>query len=165
MANCGVLTGPIAVRRTKTCGTLHSISSMSCLTEDDSHILDTSGSMSHTSSYITSNPGVDNEGDPPCNSREVVQGEEQLYYPTEAATTRHHVSTPVADIIAASDDRMIDRCNTNRMNDPSRLHKIGKRIIQPLMTHRGKRTTRSLETVFGVPQLFPKNFLLAWVLQ
>ena len=100
VANCGVLTGPIAVRRAKTCGTLHSISSISCLTEDDSHILDTSGSMSHTSSYITSNPGVDNEGDPPCNSREVVQGEEQLYYPTEAeaATTRNHVSTPVVDI-------------------------------------------------------------------
>ena len=98
---------------------------MSCLTEDDSHILDTSGSMSHTSSYITSNPGVDKEGDPPCNSREVVQGEEQLYYPpTEAATTRHHVSTPVADIIAASDDRMIDHCNTNRMLNSTTLHRL-----------------------------------------
>ncbi|EJK68846.1 hypothetical protein THAOC_09942 [Thalassiosira oceanica] len=92
VANYGVLTGPIAVQRTKTCGTLHSMSSMSCLTEDKNSILDTSGSVSHTSSYlITSNPGVDNEGNTPCNSREAIQGEEQLYYPTEAATTRHHV--------------------------------------------------------------------------
>ncbi|EJK78032.1 hypothetical protein THAOC_00090, partial [Thalassiosira oceanica] len=42
-ANYGVLTGPIAVQRTKTCGTLHSMSSMSCLTEDENSILDTSG--------------------------------------------------------------------------------------------------------------------------
>ena len=156
VANCGVLTGPIAVRRTKTCGTLHSISSMSCLTEDDSHILDTSGSMSHTSSYITSNPGVDNEGDTPCNSREVVQGEEQLYYPTEAATTRHHVSTPVADIIAASDDRMIDHCNTNRrMLNSTTLHRLlhqvrKERVIQPRMTHRGERMHAHLKACLSV---------------
>ena len=58
--------------------------------------------MSHTSSYITSNPGVDNEG---VHHATLVKSfkvnEEQLYYPTEAATTTHHVSTPVADIIAA----------------------------------------------------------------
>ena len=120
VANCGVLTGPIAVQWTKTCGTLHSMSSMSCLAEDENSILDTSGSVSHTSSYlITSNPGVDNEGNAPCNSREAIRGEEQLYYPTEAATTRHHVLAPVADIIAASDDPMIDHC-TNRMNSTLR---------------------------------------------
>ena len=120
VANCGVLTGPIAVQWTKTCGTLHSMSSMSCLAEDENSILDTSGSVSHTSSYlITSNPGVDNEGNASCNSREAIRGEEQLYYPTEAATTRHHVLAPVADIIAASDDPMIDHC-TNRMNSTLR---------------------------------------------
>ena len=108
MANYGVLTGPIAVQRTKTCGTLHS---MSCLTEDENSILDTSGSVSHTSSYlITSNPGVDIEGNAPCNSREAIQGEEQLYYPSEAVPTRHHVLAPVVDIIVASDDPMIDHC-------------------------------------------------------
>ncbi|EJK72562.1 hypothetical protein THAOC_05895 [Thalassiosira oceanica] len=112
VANYGVLTGPIAVQRTKTCGTLHSMSSTSCLTEDKNSILDTSGSVSHTSSYlITSNPGVDNEGNTPCNSREAM-----LYYPTEAATTRHHVLAPVVDIIAASDDPMIDHC-TNKQDE------------------------------------------------
>lgn len=42
--------------------------------------------MRHTSSYlIESNPDVDNKGDT-CNPREVMQGEERRYYPTEAAT-------------------------------------------------------------------------------
>ena len=105
--------------------------------------------MSHTSSYITSNPT-------PCNSREVVQGEEQLYYPTEAATTRHHVSTPVADIIAASDDRMIDYCNTNRrMLNSTTLHRLlhqvrKERVIQPRMTHRGERMHAHLKACLSV---------------
>ena len=44
-------TGPIAEQRTKTYGTLHSISSMSCLKETTTyHILDTSGA--HTFTYV-----------------------------------------------------------------------------------------------------------------
>ena len=88
--------------------------------------LHSSGSMSHTSSYlITSNPGVDNEEDTPCNFREALQGES--CYPTEAATTTHRVLAPVADIIATSDDPVIDHC-TNRMNSPPsiRLHQVRK---------------------------------------
>ena len=164
VANCGVLTGPIAVQRTKMCGTLHSMSSLNCSAEDDNSILNTSGSMSHTSSYlITSNPGVDNEGYTPCNSREAIQGEEQLYYPTEAAPTRHHVLAPVADIIAASDDPMIDHCTSRMSSTLKGLNQVGKIRIQPLMTRRGERKRASLKACLVYLTAVSKKYF--WVLR
>ena len=129
------------------------MSSMSCcLAEDENSILDTSGSVSHTSSYlITSNPGVDNEGNTPCNSREAIHGEEQLFYPTQAATTRHHVSAPVADIIAASDDPMIDHC-TNRMDSTLRTKSSWEETHPTSHDPRGERKRACLRACLSVPR-------------
>ena len=83
--------------------------------------------------------------------------------PPIAAPTRHHVLAPVADIIAASDDPMIDHCTSRMSSTLKGLNQVGKIRIQPLMTRRGERKRASLKACLVYLTAVSKKYF--WVLR